>query len=341
MGTNLQKRIQASLEDKRRNLLEWAEKAPESEIRVCLGPECKAADLGAHIEVIDDAIEKAQEGTLGICEICRGYVDTSLLEMDYTSSICLDHYSEEEKRQLETELELSVAVQRALLPQQTPDIPGLQLAAFSRPAQIVGGDYYDFFQFRDGLPGLAIADVEGHGVSSSLLMSSLHTSLRTLAPDTDSPADVLQRINHFYLHNINLTTFVTVFLGRFDPATGSFIYASAGHNPPLVVHAGQKSVSWLAPTGAAIGLMEEYLLKVETVSLSPGDILLFYTDGVTEAEDHLNQQFGNARLAQLVGENADLPASDLLLLIRRALNDFTDGRPPVDDTTLIVCKVLG
>jgi len=106
-------------------------------------------------------LDKTADGTLGLCKICHEYIETGLLEMDYTANVCLTHLSEEEMRRLEAELELSQVVQRALLPQQVPAIPGMDLAVFSRPAQIIGGDYFDFLRFRDGAHGLAVADVAG------------------------------------------------------------------------------------------------------------------------------------------------------------------------------------
>src|SRR5574342_797847 len=203
--------------------------------------------------------------------------------MDYTAAVCLDHYSDEERRRLESELELSQVVQRALLPQRIPNIRGVELAAFHRPSEIIGGDYFDFFQFRDGAHGLVIADVSGHGVSAGMLMSSLQTALRTMAPDSDSPADILERINRFYIHNINYTTFVTVFLARFDPVTQTLTYVSAGHNPPAIVNQHEGEVIWLRPTAPAIGLSEEFHPRTESVTLKQGDVLFLYTDGVTEA----------------------------------------------------------
>ena len=165
-----------------------------------------------HLQVIDKSLEKVEEGTLGICEICHERVDDELLTMDYTATVCLGHFSEEELRQLESELEMSQVVQRALLPQEAPRIPGLNVAAFSRPAQIVGGDYFDFVPFKDGGHGFVMADVSGHGVSASMLMTSLQTAFHTLVPGAESPLEVLERINHLYMHNINFTTFVTIFL---------------------------------------------------------------------------------------------------------------------------------
>jgi sigma-B regulation protein RsbU (phosphoserine phosphatase) len=294
-----------------------------------------------HLEVIENCLEKIEDNTLGVCVVCQGHVDASLLEMDYTAMVCLDHYSDEERRRLEAELELSQVVQRALLPQRVPNIRGVELAAFSRPSEIIGGDYFDFFQFRDGTHGLVIADVSGHGVSAGMLMSSLQMAIRTMAPETDVPAEILERINRFYIHNINFTTFVTIFLARFDPATLTLTYINAGHNPPAVRRKSDSTINWLRPTAPAIGLAEEFRARMETISFEEGDSLLLYTDGLTEVLNISNEEFGQERLGALVQQYADRPAPDLLQTIRQAVSIFGGGRPLVDDVTMVALKVLG
>src|SRR5271157_4466784 len=236
MSENIFQRIQRSVREKHRQVEDWLETAPESELDCCLASE-NSRPVQEHLQVLENVLGKAEDQTLGICQVCHGQVEDRVLEIDYTTSVCLDCLSETERRNLETELEFSSEVQRALLPQQVPSIPGLDIAAFSRPAQIVGGDYFDFIQFRNGTYGLVIADVMGHGVSASLLMSSLQTALHTLIPDNDSASEVIQRVNRYYLHNVNLTTFVTAFLGQFDPVRGVLAYCNAGHNPPLFYRA--------------------------------------------------------------------------------------------------------
>jgi RNA polymerase-binding transcription factor DksA len=247
MAIDIYERIQTGLDEKRQNVTEFLESATDVQKDVCLcDDECCADE---HLQIIETSLIRIEDKTLGLCEVCHGFVGSGLLEMDYTASVCLDHYSDEERRRLESELELSGS---PLLPQRMPNIDGLELAAFSRPSEIIGGDYFDFFQFRDGTHGLVIADVSGHGVSAGMLMSSLQTALRTMAPDTDSPAEILTRINRFYIHNINFTTFVTVFLARFDPATFTLTYVNAGHNPPAVYRRGRDAIIWLARTAPAI-----------------------------------------------------------------------------------------
>jgi sigma-B regulation protein RsbU (phosphoserine phosphatase) len=337
MATNTYQRIQDGLAEKRQNLTEFLDSATEEKIELCCEDE---REVQEHIHVIETALEKVDDHTLGLCTVCHEYIDPGRLEMDYTAHVCLDHFSEPERRRLESELELSAIVQRALLPQITPEIPGAELAAFSRPAAIVGGDYFDFFNFKDGAHGLVIADIPGHGVSAGMLMSSLQTAIRTIAPETDSPSEILERINRFYIHNIHFTTFVTIFLASFDPATHELTYASAGHNPPAVVRKQKAEVSWLKPTAPAIGLAEEFHSRTELATLEHGDILFLYTDGVTEAVSPSLEQFGMGRLGELLGQNADLGANDIIQVVRRGLESFAEGHALEDDTTFVALKLV-
>jgi sigma-B regulation protein RsbU (phosphoserine phosphatase) len=339
MITEVYGRIQEGLEEKQKEITEFLEAAPEMEKEVCLGSDENCVE--EHLHIIETSLEKLEDNTLGICVVCHGYVDTQLLEMDYTAAVCLDHYSEDERRRLESELELSQVVQRALLPQRIPDIRGVELAAFSRPSEIIGGDYFDFFQFRDGTHGLVIADVSGHGVSAGMLMSSLQTAIRTMAPEADTPAEILERINRFYIHNIHFTTFVTVFMACFDPATLTLTYVNAGHNPPAVRRNGSSTITWLKPTAPAIGLAEDFHARTETIGFSRGDSLLLYTDGVTEVLNISNEQFGQERLAELVQQHADRPVPDLLQAVRRALSAFGGNQPLMDDVTMVALKISG
>jgi len=339
MQTSLINQIREGLLEKKETLEHWQVATPEPEKQMELGYVDESA-VDAQLQTIDASLEKMEEGTYGICEICHDSVDSELLQMDFTATVCLGHYSEDELRQLESELELSQIVQRALLPQRVPPLAGYDIAAFSRPAQIVTGDYFDFLQFEDGTYGFVVADVSGHGVSAGMLMSSLQTVFHTLSPQTDSPEDVLRRINHLYIHNIKFTTFVTAFFGKLDPLNRIMSYASAGHNPPLLYRGSTKGTTWLQPTGAAIGLVEDYQLRLEHVQLMEGDILLIYTDGVIEAfNPQGNDQFGYVRLAEIVQQNEALPANEITQKIRGALNDFAGGSLPADDITIIVCKV--
>jgi sigma-B regulation protein RsbU (phosphoserine phosphatase) len=341
MDKTFVERFRTNLVEKRDNLTAWFSTTPPNKRQVILGAESDGR-VHAHLSTLDAAITKSTSQSFGLCEECGEYVEEERLEMDYTCCVCLDHLSTEETRSLERELELAQSVQRSLLPQRLEDIPGLEVAAFSRPAQIVGGDYFDFFEYQNGANGVAIADVAGHGVSASLLMSSVQTLLRTLAPAHISPAAVMQQIHHLYRHNIRFTTFVTLFMGAYDPENCLFTYSNAGHNPPLVIRKavdGKGEVAWLQPTGPAVGLVEEADYGEETVSLSPGDVVLMYTDGVTEAINSNNQEFGQERLAELAKQHSALPAKEALGKIRQGLREFTEETPLEDDTTIVIFRI--
>jgi phosphoserine phosphatase RsbU/P len=329
--------IQKGLEEKQANLFHWVETTPEEKREVCLCTNDETC-LEEHLHVIASSLEKIESETLGICEICHDVVDDKILQVDYTATVCLGHYSEEQLRQLESELELSQVVQRALLPQQVPSIEGLNIAAFSRPAQIVSGDYFDFVNFKDGAHGFVIADVSGHGVSAGMQMTSLQMAFQMLVPEMNSPLDVLKRVNELFIHNINFTTFITIFFGKFDQQTRMLTYANAGHNAAYLYRAATKEEIWLHPTGPAIGLVEVFNTYLENVKLDEGDILLLYTDGVTEAENSHGIPLGDKGLGEIVCQNAGLSAEQLVQKVLRDLKSFTNGSPLIDDVTLVVCK---
>lgn len=334
-------RIRSGLLQKREWITEWLHSTPLNKKEVLLGPSTEQSVLCC-VDVIDEAITKAESKTLGKCEVCHEDVDPELLEVDYTASVCIDHLSEQERRQLEGELELAQNVQKMLLPQETPTIPGLEIAAFSRPAQILGGDYFDFIDFRNGFHGLAIADVAGHGVSASLHMASIQALLRTLVPVNKSPAEVMRQMHKLFIHNIRFETFVTFFIGAFDSSTKALTYCNAGHQPPLVLHktkSKKESVEMLWPTGAAIGLVEEADFAEKTIELQQEDLLVMYTDGVTEAVNPKNQEFGRERLAKLSQQVNNIPVKKLILEIRKSLEGFSEGKPLVDDTTIVICRI--
>jgi sigma-B regulation protein RsbU (phosphoserine phosphatase) len=285
------------------------------------------------------SLQQAQDNLTHGVENTPDEMDIELLQMDYTSAVCLGHFSDKELRQLESELELSKVIQRSLLPQQVPSIEGMNIAAFSRPAQIVGGDYFDFVDFKDGKHGLIMADVSGHGVSAGMFMSGLQTAFHTLVPEAVSPLDILERINRLYIYNISFTTFVTIFFGKYDPQTHTLSYANAGHNSAYLHRVATNQEIWLRPTGPAIGLTEGFTIRQEDINLEPGDILLLYTDGITEATNYQGTLWNEDGLADIIRQNADSSAERLLQQILKALKDHTDGNPLADDVTLMIFKV--
>jgi sigma-B regulation protein RsbU (phosphoserine phosphatase) len=341
MEALLLERIHKGLLQKQENLTDWIHATPLGKKKALLGPSTEQS-VHASLDVIDDAISKAESKTLGKCEVCNEVVETELLEVDYTACVCITHLSKEERHQLESELALAQEVQKTLLPQEVPNIPGLEIAAFSRPAQIVGGDYFDFVDFSNGLHGLAIADVAGHGVSASLHMASIQALLRTLVPISKSPAEVMRQVHKLFIHNIRFETFVTFFIGAFDSLTKTLTFSNAGHQPALVFHknrSNKEAVEMLWPTGAAIGLIEEAEFAEKTIELHEEDLLVLYTDGVTEAVNLQNQEFGRERLIKLSEQVNNTSAKQVVQQIRQGLEEFSEGKPLADDTTIVICKI--
>jgi sigma-B regulation protein RsbU (phosphoserine phosphatase) len=338
--------IRLSLQAKQANISNWISSTPAEKRQLALGFQDETA-VTEHLQVIETAIQEVETGSLGLCDVCHQQVDSELLQVDYTQCVCLEHLSAQEVRGLESELELASTVQRSLLPQQAPQIPGLEISAFSRPAQIIGGDYFDFLEFQPAVSGLTpiqgvvIADVAGHGISASLHMASIQALLRSIVPTNQQPADVISHLHRLLVHNIHFDNFVTLFLAAFDPDLRSLVYSNAGHNPPLLYCADSNSVAWLWPTGPAIGLVELQDFQQSYAALSPGSVLILYTDGVTEATNPAGEDFGRERLADLLMALHDQPAHTILHAIRDALTEFCGGRQLEDDVTLLAYRLPG
>lgn len=342
MDSSLFETFRNGLQEKRKNLTDWLLAAPSAKRQTRLGP-IPEAQVQVELHEIDEAIEKAEDQTLGLCEVCDCLVDPELLEMDYNACVCLDHFSDDEKRALEAELELAQVVQRAMLPRQAPDIPCMEIAAYSRPAQIVGGDYFGFSQFSDGNHSLSIGDVAGHGVSSGLLMASLQSALSSVIPIQTSPVEVIQQLNHLFSHNIHFTTFASLFLGSFDPANYQLTYANAGHNPPMLlreVGSGAPVLTYLGTTGPAIGLIEGAPYSAGSIRLQPGDLLVLYTDGVVETANPQAEFFGQAGLENVLRQACCIASREVVRAVVKELTSFAQSDQFADDTTLIVCRIV-
>ena len=341
MENTILERIGTYLMEKRAALGEWLSASPSDKKNVLLGPAKQEAVLDA-LGALDEAIVKIESGELGVCKVCGDPVEDELLEVDYTADVCINHLSNEEISRLEDELELAKTVQKALLPQEAPSIAGLDVAAYSRPAEILGGDYFDFIDFGADSHGLVIADVAGHGVSASLQMASFQALTHAIVPTSASPAEVAKRIHGLFSHNIHFTTFVTLFIGAYHPATRKLTYCNAGHNPPFVFHPDRSqgnSAIWLRPTGPAIGLVEVNEFGEHTLTLLPGDLLVLYTDGVIEAADPNDDQFGTDRLVRVVERLHNSSPREVIWGIREAVEGFVVDRPLSDDITLVVCRI--
>jgi len=250
------------------------------------------------------------------------------------------HEEEAQHRVLEKELALARQIQLSLLPRTCPSVPGWDCAALYEAAQIVAGDFYDVFELPGGAGrlGLVIADVVGKGVSAALFMALSRTMIRTAALSNRRPAKALTRANKLILNDSHSDLFVTAFYAIVDTRTGTLAYTNAGHNRPLWLQASTGQVQELAAEGIVLGIFDEIVLEERQIQTSPGDIILLYTDGVTEAMNSDRQQFGPGRLAEVLAAQAGSTAQGLIEAVVGAVRDFAGNNVYADDLTLLVLK---
>jgi len=332
--------VRTSLLGKRAALSQWLTGTPAAARAVQLGPAAET-EVAEHIDHLDGYLATADAGELGRCTICHDFVESERLVADYTAGVCLDHLSGEEAAGLERELEMAQVVQQALLPSDVPDLPGAQVAAFTRPAQIIGGDYFDFIDYQHGALGWAVGDVAGHGVSAGLHMAGVQALCRAVIPASDGPAAAAEQVQRLFVHNSRYTTFVSLFLAAFEPARRRLTYCNAGHNPPLLLRpegAGHPAPRWLHPTGPAIGLIEQATYAQESFPVNPGDLLIMYTDGLVEAVGAEGEAFEASRLAEVAAGVGNASPAEVIRAVTQSLDAFLGGRGLADDLTLLVVR---
>jgi sigma-B regulation protein RsbU (phosphoserine phosphatase) len=256
-----------------------------------------------------------------------------------------------EKGRLERELQMAHEVQASFLPQETPQLPGWEFVARWRPAREVAGDYYDFILDDSGQLGLVIADVAGKGMPAALFMVLTRSIVRASVSRASCPADGIARANQLICADSATGMFVTLFYALLDPATGAITYVNGGHNPPLLCTSSadpcahvrrdeRDRLTKLTRTGMALGVLADASFEQRTVQLGPGDFVLFYTDGVTDAIDAHEREFGMQRLQQVILEHRYAPAADVVAALERAIDDFVGSTEPFDDIAVVVVRRL-
>jgi serine phosphatase RsbU (regulator of sigma subunit) len=242
--------------------------------------------------------------------------------------------AEARRIRLENELQVAREVQAGLMPREMPDIPGFGLAGAWRPAREVSGDFYDIFPLDEGRWGMVIGDVADKGTAAALYMAMVHSLILSGALRHRSPAAVLMEANQTILRQTSSGIFVTVFLAVLDPKKQTLQYANAGHDPPLVRRA-SGAIESLTKTGSVGGVFDELQLSDTTITLGPGDAVVLYTDGVTEARNLRDEDYGINRLTAAIAA-APRKAGELLAHVEADLNAFTEGAPQQDDITFLV-----
>ena len=252
------------------------------------------------------------------------------------------HREAHEKRSIEVELKNAREVQRILLPQEDPIVPGFRISGTNLPARIISGDYYDYIDLSDQKFGIAIADVSGKGVPAGLLMAMCRSALRSVAPGMASPTHVMAAVNRQVFPDIREDMFISMTYGILDADSGKLTLARAGHEPTLLFRRETGKVELLRSPGLALGIdsgsVFERVTRDHEIELKSGDCVLFYTDGVKEAIDAHDEEFGMERMCETFRIAAPLGAEAILSQMQSELKRFTGQGPQMDDITLVAIE---
>ena len=244
-----------------------------------------------------------------------------------------------EKQRLETQLEIARDVQLQLLPPRDPKLEGFDISAYNFPTEEVSGDYYDWVRIYDDQIGIVIADVSGKGVPAALLMAFLRASLRAASHIGYAPHISMSKVNYLLWESIERNQFVTAFYGILDAPNRTLAYSNAGHNPPLLINA-DGTPRFEERGGVPLGMFRDSRYYEYFATIEPGQLLVLYTDGVTEAMNRSGEEYSRNRLIEAVRRGRDLKARDLIDFIHEDVIKWTDGRGAHDDITLFVVKAL-
>ncbi|MDE2727206.1 MAG: SpoIIE family protein phosphatase [Gemmatimonadota bacterium] len=252
---------------------------------------------------------------------------------------------EREKERIETELSMAREVQARFIPNVPPQRGPLELAGAWIPARTVSGDYYDFIEHRDRMLDIVVGDISGKGISAALMMAGLQASLRSQALDPalegspDRLSRLMSRLNVYLCHSTAPDRFATVFICSYHMETSRLNYCCAGHNPPLLLRNGSDNVALLESGGYPIGLFPEAEYEDSSVSVDPGDLFAVYTDGITDALNREEEDFGETRLRRVLSRNRDRTSEEILERILASVRDFSHGVEQFDDQTAVIGRV--
>jgi sigma-B regulation protein RsbU (phosphoserine phosphatase) len=243
-----------------------------------------------------------------------------------------------QREMLAREIEIAREVQERLFPQAAPQVPALEYAGYCRPARAVGGDYYDFLALTDGRLGLAIGDVSGKGVPAALLMASLQASVRGQSQGGGTVADLVANVNRLVCDASPENRYATFFYAQFEPAQRRMVYCNGGHNPPIILRGPE--VLRLEAGGAPVGLFGFSRYEQGEIRLEPGDLLVLFTDGISEAENPAEEEWGEEALIESARRASHLAPVEAIAGILRDADAFAGGAPQHDDMTLVLARVL-
>ncbi len=244
---------------------------------------------------------------------------------------------EQAERIMKRDLAQAADIQRKILPDKAPLIRGVDLAGYNMACRTVGGDYYGFFPYTDGRVSLALGDVSGKGMPAALLVMRLQARLEALAEEPSDLSALLTRLNKITCANCPSNRFITFFISMLNPATGDLAFANAGHNPPIIVRASGE-IELLEGGGPVLGILPIAKYAEQQARLGKGDLLVIYSDGVTEATDMAEDEYGEERLTEELRKRRGESADTIVTAITESVSRFVAGAPQADDITLVVAK---
>jgi sigma-B regulation protein RsbU (phosphoserine phosphatase) len=244
-----------------------------------------------------------------------------------------------EKQRLETQLEVARQVQLELLPARDPQLEGFDISAYNFPTEEVSGDYYDWVRIYDDQIGIVIADVSGKGVPAALLMAFLRASLRAATHIGYAPHISMSKVNYLLWESIERNQFVTAFYGILDAANRTVAYSNAGHNPPFLMEA-DGTVHFEERGGVPLGMFRDTRYYEYFATIEPGQVLVLYTDGATEAMNQAREEYGRARLVEAVRQSRHLSAREMIDFIHHDVINWTEGLGATDDVTFFIVKAI-
>lgn len=249
------------------------------------------------------------------------------------------HQQVVQKKRLEAQLEIARQVQLELLPSDDPDIDNFEISAYVFPTEEVSGDYYDWVRVFDDQIGIVVADAVGKGIPAALLMAFLRASLRSCVQIGYAPHIALSKVSSLLRDSIEDNKFITAIYGILDSTNKTFVFSNAGHNPPLLIKP-DGEYRYVEYGDLALGMFDDIHYHQHFIRFEPGQIMVIYTDGITEALNPTGEEYGQERLAKRVLDGFDLPAKKLIDHIRKGVDDFTEKKFLDDDGTLFIVKAI-
>ncbi len=250
----------------------------------------------------------------------------------YPNALEIDEYARE--------MATASKIQQSLLPDVPPDMRGVRMACRSIPAHVVGGDYYDFFRWDESSLDLVIADVSGHNLGSALIMVETRSVLRAHAFRSGNAGDALAVLNELLYDDLTRAElFISMFYAKFSAETRFLTYANGGHNPPLLLRCGQQGYLGLDADGMILGVLKGIEFEEKNILLREGDVLTFYTDGITESQNHSGELFGVERLYEALYAYRGAPPEEIIEGVLKRVHEFSAHKKLQDDVSLVILKI--